>query len=251
MFVGAEASRFRPTLSRVRANAVPVARGALSPGLPRQNGRPHRGRLQVSKAHCCRGLSFGPVRRRGRGGRRRGEEALGRVARLAGVVAGQHGRERVAGLGERGEKRHRGTEFQVVRRAQDLLGRAVVDAEQGGGAIPQAGSKDRMRQVGGRLRPRGDRVATGGRARAQAGHLGKHKPHPVRAFAAGAQLGERLRVDRRLGIEETLEWMRGIGGGGGHGPQVGRAGRGAQIRGGAVPPHAGLCRQGKPPQSGA
>ena len=46
---------------------------------------------------------------------------------------------------------------------------------------------------------------SGGGAGAESANLREDEPHPVSAFAAGAQLGDDLRVDWRLRGDESLQ----------------------------------------------
>src|SRR6476619_6035799 len=62
-----------------------------------------------------------------------------------------------------------------------------------------------MLRIGFGLGAIGDSVEMRGRAASQAGDLREDEPHPVATLGARAQLGERLRVDAPLRVDEAVE----------------------------------------------
>src|SRR5579859_7755622 len=116
------------------------------------------------------------------------------------------------GIGSReGEERHRRSEFQVVRPTEDVVRRAILDAENEPRVRDEAGPQDGVGHVGSPLVERSDRVATRHGARAEASELRENEPHPVRAFAPFAELTVYAIEDGCLGVHEALEIER-IGG---------------------------------------
>ena len=87
-------------------------------------------------------------------------------------------------------------ELEIVGGAEDRMGIVARGVEHQPAAVAQSRSQHRVGEVSPRLFERADRVALGHRAAAQAGELRKDEPHPVTAFAAGAQLGHDLVVNR-------------------------------------------------------
>jgi len=96
-------------------------------------------------------------------------------------------------------------EFEIVRVAEDLADRAVFDGVDELRAFAEAGSEDSMSGVGLGFRAGVDGESDGCGAATQAFELGEDEPHPVGLFLAGAEFGEDLGVDQRLGVEEALE----------------------------------------------
>ena len=96
------------------------------------------------------------------------------------------------------------------------------DGGHGGRAFEQSRAEDRMLQVGDRLGKGGDGVLPRGRALPQAGHLGKHEPHPVAALGALPEFRECLAVGsaRVLCGRQSVPGHRDL-----HGFLLGSAGR--------------------------
>src|ERR1035437_411376 len=115
------------------------------------------------------------------------------------------------GLGEfrigryRAEQRHRRTELQIVRTAEDFPDCPALDGVDEGRALPKPRSQNAMIEIGQGLIARGDGKFPGHRAVPEPGKLGKNEPHTVTLLLAMAQFRKDTLVDRRLRIQKTLE----------------------------------------------
>ena len=77
------------------------------------------------------------------------------------------------------------------------------------GAFSEPRPEEAVGEIGGGFRLRGDAVAPGHGAGAEAAQLREDEPHPVGPLAALAQLAQRCRIDRRLRLDEALEAVFG------------------------------------------
>jgi hypothetical protein len=106
------------------------------------------------------------------------------------------------------EERHRGAEFQIVGRAEDVVGRLVGNCEHRLGALLQARAEHGLPHVGARFRARRDAVIERGLAAAEALQLREDVPDEVAALLARTELGERGVVDFCLRLQEAAEGVR-------------------------------------------
>lgn len=103
-----------------------------------------------------------------------------------------------------GEEGHGRAEFEIVRGAEDGVGRFFGMGEDGGRAFEQARAEGFVREIGAGFVKGGQRIALAHGAHAQPGDLREHEPHPMGALVAGAEFGEGGRVDGGLGGEEVV-----------------------------------------------
>jgi hypothetical protein len=85
------------------------------------------------------------------------------------------------------------------------VGGAALDRQHGGDAFAQAGAEDGIGEVFSRRVEVLEAVEFGRRRAAERLELREDEPHPMRAFVAGAELGEGGGVDGVLGGEEVGE----------------------------------------------
>ena len=81
----------------------------------------------------------------------------------------------------------------------------ALDVEHNRRALDQARAEHRMFQIGLGLRQARDRVPFRSRAAAEPRELREHVPHPMRALATIAELGERAFVRRGLRFDEAVQ----------------------------------------------
>ena len=133
------------------------------------------------------------------------EQMQGARIRLTVVIAGEDLAEHRIRTRHRGEERHRGAQLEHVRKTEDLLGGAPAQREQGLRAFAQAHAQHRMCEVGARFIHATDAVVLRARADAEPGQLREYEPHPMTALAPRAQLGQRIRMDPALRLDEALQ----------------------------------------------
>ena len=135
-----------------------------------------------------------------------GEQSERRLVRLAGVelVEGVLP-EMIIRSGDRSEQREAGAEFKIVRRTEDGAGAFVFVRKDRRSAFAQAGTENRVGEVGTGLRRILQAVIGGVPAVAESAELRQNEPHPMRALLAGTKLRERIGIDGSLGIEKPGE----------------------------------------------
>jgi len=88
------------------------------------------------------------------------------------------------------------------------MGRLSLNGQQRFGARHQAGTENRVSQVGSRFLEAPDGVFPGHRAEPQAIQLGKDIPHPVRALPAPLEFGQGRGVIALLRFEKAIQIVR-------------------------------------------
>ena len=80
----------------------------------------------------------------------------------SGIEGGEYSHEYGMGRLDLGKEGDAGTEFEIVRRSEDVAGRAFRMLQQGLAAFDQARTKDRMRQIRRSLIEPMERIKLGG-----------------------------------------------------------------------------------------
>lgn len=111
--------------------------------------------------------------------------------------------------GGAGKQGYRGSELEVVGRAEDLMDCASLNLNNQFCALEQARAEDGVARVGLGFLERADAELIGHLAMAETLHLREDEPDPVAALVAGAEFGQDFSQDPVLGADEAVE-MEGV-----------------------------------------
>src|SRR5262249_52368505 len=106
------------------------------------------------------------------------------------------------------EKRRTGSQLQVIGRAENLMSRSTLHANNRAKTLRQMLPQNGMSQISLSFGDALDREMLGGRAEPEAIELGKDVPHPMRLLLATLDLAERLFVVAFLRVEEAAQVVR-------------------------------------------